>query len=255
MRPVFTALVLAGLVSLAACADGPEAPARAVQDEAAYAMPPVVSAVARQGDGSLVVSGTATADERIRLVDLSGRTHGTTADAEGAFSLALPANETGDHLLSLTVQRAGRAVSSDGWLFAPRAAPQRAVMLRPGAASLPIGAAPLLAVVDHDGGGGVALSGRAEAGATVEIGLDGQPRGAVVAGPDDLWSTSLVLEGPTGSHLFTVASSGRRESVTIPLSASDPAQPVEVSILDGAIRVAWRLPGGGAQTTWIIPAD
>ncbi len=236
---------------LAACGrEAEQTPQAAVQD-AAYAAPPTIASVARAPDGGLAISGSAEPGERIRLIEMDGTAHGVTAGEDGAFSLTLPATAAQDRLISVNVQRADRAVSADGWLFSPAAAPERALMLRPGGASLPVGAAPLLATVDVDAGGGAAVSGVTEPNEEVEVRIDGVRSGTTQADASGRWSLALRTPLSAGQHRILAVSSNQLER-TVDLAAVRPTAPFETSVLDGAIRIAWALPGGGAQTTYLL---
>lgn len=202
--------------------------------------------------GQITVAGRAGPDERVRINQLDGTAHGVTADSAGLFSVSIPAPTPTNRLFNLSVERAGRSVSSDGWLFSPAQNPARSVMLRIGGASLPVGPAPLLAVVDMDAGGGVALSGRAAEGATVSVSIDGQARGTVRVGPDGRWFTVLSATVAPGSHQILVTAGDQRNQRELSLVPQPSPGTLDVAEVEGAVRIAWALPGGGNQTTWIL---
>ena len=243
-------VVLFGLVLVACSPD--TAPTESTAETPAYTAPPVALGVQARGSGDLVIEGRAGPDERVRVIQLDGTAHGVTADAAGVFAISVPGGPRADRLFNLSVDRSGQSVSSDGWLFSPEAAPERAVMLRVGGASLPVGPAPLLAVVDMDGGGGVAVSGLADPGATVAVAVDGERRGSVTAGPDGRWSLVLTSTLAQGPHRITASAGELRDSRDVVLVSQTPSTALESASVDGAIRVAWSLPGGGSQTTWIL---
>ena len=243
-------VVLFGLLLTACSPDA--APTVSTAETPAYTAPPVALAVRAGGSGDLVIEGRAGPDERVRVIQLDGTAHGVTADAEGGFAISVPGGTRADRLFNLSVDRSGQSVSSDGWLFSSGAAPERAVMLRLGGASLPVGPAPLLAVVDMDGGGGVAVSGLADPGVTVAVEVDGERRGSVTAGPDGRWSLVLTSTLAQGPHQITASAGERRDSRDVVLVPQTPSAALESASVDGAIRVAWILPGGGSQTTWIL---
>lgn len=238
-------------VLLAACSPD-AAPTDVAPAAPAYAAPPVAHRVQADGSGAITVIGRAGPDERVRLIQMDGTAHGVTADAAGVFAVTVPGGADADRLFNLSVERAGQSVSSDGWLFSAAIAPARAVMLRVGGASLPVGAAPLLAVVDMDAGGGVAMSGLAQAGEMVRVAVDGQMRGQVRAGPDGRWFTVLAATVTPGEHQVTVTVGERREQRLLSLVPVRSNGALETAQVDGAVRVAWALPGGGSQTTWIL---
>lgn len=245
-----TAIAFIGLVA-AACGGEVAPAADTAADAPAYAAPPVATQVSVES-GRVVVSGRAGPGERVRLIEMDGTAHGVTADDQGLFSISMPDTAASDRLYNLSVERAGQSVSSDGWLFSPAASPGRAVMLRAGGASLPVGPAPLLAVVDIDSGGGVALSGRAGGGEDVTVTLDGRSVGRVRADADGRWFTVLAAAVSGGGHRVGASVGERSEARDIDVSAVRPAGAIEVAPLSDALRVAWSLPGGGAQTTLIL---
>ena len=250
MRRLLVPILAIGLV--AGCGREPETAPEAPVRDAAYATPPVISSVSVTG-GGLTISGLAEAGERVRLIEMDGTAHGVTAGDDGAFSLTLPGAGPQDRLVAVNVQRAGRAVSADGWLFSPAAAPERAIMLRPGGASLPVGPAPLLAAVDVDGAGGVAHSRVTEPNEEVEVRIDGARVGAASADAAGRWSLALEAPQPAGPHRILAVSSTQVER-TVDLTAVRPSTPLEASASDGVVRIAWALPGGGAQTTYLLLA-
>ena len=246
------AIAVAASVLIVGCTPDGAAPTDTPTDEPSYASPPVASGVESSASGSLVVSGVAGPDERVRLIQMDGTAHGVTADGAGAFAVAVPGGAGVDRLFNLSVERAGQSVSSDGWLFSPAAAPERAVMLRSGGASLPVGPAPLLAVIDMDNGGGVAAAGLAQDGETVSLSVDGRPSGSVRAGPDGRWFLVLSSAVSPGPHQITASVGDRRDQRSLDLSPVRPEGALEAHPVEGAVRVAWALPAGGSQTTWIL---
>lgn len=245
-----TVIALIGLM-LAGCTGEAAPAADAAADAPAYAAPPVATHVGVEA-GRVVVNGRAGPGERVRLIEMDGTAHGVTADDQGTFAISLPGTAAADRLYNLSVERAGQSVSSDGWLFSPAAAPERAVMLRPGGASLPVGASPLLAVVDIDSGGGVAVAGTAGAEEEVTVALDGRTVARVRADGDGRWFTVLGAAVPQGPHRLSATVGERRDGRDIEVSPMRPAGAIETAPVEGGLRVAWALPGGGAQTTLIL---
>ena len=243
-------LVVLGLI-LAGCAPD-AAPADVSAETPTYTAPPVAERVSVSPEGQLTISGRTGPDERVRIIQMDGTAHGGTADGNGAFSIAIPAGGDEDLLFNLSVERAGQSVSSDGWLFSPGHAPNRAVMLRIGGASRPVGPAPLLAVLDMDGGGGVALAGRSTPGARVRVSLDGQARGAAQADETGLWFMVLSSTVSAGPHQVTVNDGEDRVDRRLDLQPQRASGPLESTHFPDAVRVVWALPGGGNQTTWIL---
>lgn len=235
-----------------ACSPGPAQPTGSEATQPAYAAPPVALAIETAAQGGLTIRGRAGPDERVRLIQMDGTAHGVTAGGDGAFAISVPGAAATNRLFNLSVERAGQSVSSDGWLFSPAAAPTRAVMLRAGGASLPVGAAPLLATVDMDPGGGVALAGRGAPGETITLTVDGQTAGRAVAGDAGVWFLVLPTALSQGRHSFVASADGREARADLDLTPIRPDGALEAATVAGGVRVAWGLPGGGTQTTWIL---
>lgn len=250
MRLLFPPLL--ALLLAAACGQAPPTAPEEHARASVYVPPPTVLAVEAEGGGSVVIRGRAAPDERVRLIEMDGTAHGVTAGADGRFSLAMPSPRPTDRLISLNAQRTGQSVSSDGWLFSPATAPERAVMLRPGGPSRPVGSAPLLATLDIDAGGGAALGGAATPGQELQVRINGANRGRPVSGPDGVWT--LVLGSPlaAGEQRIQVIGPESQVDRTITPLFVRPGASLESATVQGAIRVAWALPGGGAQTTYIL---
>lgn len=247
-RAVLAALV-AGAVS-AAC-EAPEPPPPPAADAAAaFAAPPAVVAVAVADDG-LEVRGLAGAGERVRLLAAGGDAHGATADESGRFAVRIPASGA-DQLFGLTVQRQGRAVPAEGWLYVPPGGAGSALVLRPGAPAAPLEGAPLLAAVDYDGGGGLAVSGRTAPGTAVRVLLDGVVAGETEADATGLYGVRLASPAAPGPHDIQVNAGGLRVERRLVLAAAPPDGVVGSAPMEGGWRVAWRPPGGGAQTTYVL---
>lgn len=243
-------VMLVGLL-LAACTPD-AAPTDVEADAPAYTAPPVADRVLAGEAGQVTAEGRAGPDERVRVIQMDGTAHGVTADGAGNFSISVPAASAADRLFNLSVDRSGQSVSSDGWLFSPMAAPSRAVMLRIGGASLPVGPAPLLAVVDMDAGGGVALSGRADPGTTVHVTVDGEAMGTAQADQGGRWFVVLTSTVTPGLHRLVASAGDQQMARDVMLVPQHGEGPLEASPVDGAVRIAWALPGGGSQTTWIL---
>lgn len=237
---------------IGACSPGPTQSTDSEVMQPAYAAPPVAVAVETASQAGLTIRGRAGPDERVRLIQMDGTAHGVTAGGDGAFAITVPDRTPTDLLFNLSVERAGQSVSSDGWLFSPGAAPTRAVMLRAGGASLPVGAAPLLATIDMDPGGGAALAGRAEPGAMVAISIDGQSLGRVEAGDSGVWFMVLPSALSPGSHVLVASVGEQQARAELNLVSVRPEGALETVAVPNGVRVAWGLPGGGSQTTWIL---
>lgn len=239
---------------LAACGGETEAP-RAADAGASrdYAAPPRPTSVTAGPGGRLVVSGAARPDARVRLVAYGGDAYGAQADAQGAFRFELPASGQ-PRLLALSVEADGREVEGDGWLFAPPDRPERAVMLRPGSAALPVsgGARLALVSVDYDAGGGVAVAGTAPPNAEVLVLVDGRPAARGPASVDGRFAFRLAPEVTPGTHTVQLGAGGERQAYEVRFAPPPPAGALSVRSAPEGWRVEWPTSGGGAQATLVL---
>jgi hypothetical protein len=252
-------LRLAAAVALAAvsgaCSDAP-APADtipAVGPARGWATPPAVLGVTADA-GALTVHGQATAEARVRLRDLGGAAFGGTADREGRYAVQVPG--AAPRLLAVSAEEGGRAVMADGLVFATPAAPGMAALLRPGDAALPLASGEGMAItaIDYDQSGGVAVSGRAPAGQSVQVLLDGVLAAQTIAQPDGRFAVRLAGQVEPGAHTVRVAVGDIRRDRSVTLIPPDPGQGFTATPEGGSWRVRWPLPGGGAQSTLLLGA-
>lgn len=222
-----------------------------------YVKTPEITSVAVTVPGDLLVTGTAFAEGRVRLISVAGQAYGVTAGADGRFQASLP-QTPGGSFYDVSMEERGRLMKAEGRLFVPPSVasevPPKSVFMRMGASSLPLWPqAPLLAVLDYDAGGGLSVSGRASAGATVEVALDGRVAMRAEAGDNGIYSALIPLDASViGQRLRVEVQSGRvseSRSVTFrPHTAGAGAAVLE----DGLWYVHWGLSGGGTQTTIVF---
>jgi hypothetical protein len=248
----------AALLPLCGCGQQPqrraadvstEPPAASAQSD--YAPPPRIVAVATGTGGSALVSGQAAPDSRIRAVTTDQATYGATADHDGRFVLELPSAGR-SRLVALSQEGARRSTRAVGWLFVPPDAPERAVLLRAGAPAGPLAGAGLMAAVDYDSGGGVAVSGRAQPNATVALSVDGGPAQEVRADGAGAWSARLAAPLPAGPHVLHVRSGSARVDRAVDVEARPIQGVFQATRERDDWRVDWTPPGGGAQTTVVL---
>ncbi|HEY0052416.1 MAG TPA: Ig-like domain-containing protein, partial [Caulobacteraceae bacterium] len=218
MRPPFL-ILSAGVLLLAAC--GPAAaPDQAAEPAAAgdWIAPPRVTTVTARADGGFTVSGETQPDVRVRLAARDGAAYGATSDARGVFTIALPSSAA-PQLLAMSMEVNGRPIGPRGRLFLPPAGDLGAALLSPGAPTASLLGERLLAAVDYDQGGGLAVSGRAEAGAEVRVAVDGAVMATGRAGSDGRYGLTASGAVPAGPHLITVQSGGQSAEQRLDLAA------------------------------------
>jgi hypothetical protein len=261
MTPSFNAAAagaFASALTLCACDRAPrpqvQQPAPSGTPSAApadYVQPPHILAVKRGAAGSMLVEGSAAPDARVRAVQTDGASFGATADHKGRYAVEVPPGK-GPKLIALSTEDPTRSVRAQGWLFIPPDAPERAVLLRPGAAARPLAGASLIAAVDYGPGGGLAISGMAGRDAPVAVALDGAAIQETHADGQGIWTLQFASPAPPGAHVLHVRSGAAHADVNVVL-ASRPARGLFQAGREAADwRIDWTPPGGGAQTTLLI---
>ena len=254
---ILSLLVCAGFV--AACHPGP---AKTNSDNVqklmdnGYSPAPVVNEVTQSGPGMLTVKGQALPDGRVRFILGPQRAIGVTADSKGRFSADLPADPKGS-VFDLLMEDRGRLMHAEGRLFVPPGQPAKAIIMRPGAASLPVARQPEgIAVLDYDAAGALAVSGRVAPKTAVDVIVNGQLRGAqpISAGDGAYTAMTQMLPAPGDSPttLNIVIEAGgatwkRDVMVSRPADGGD-----HVTLIPEGWRVDWKVPGGGVQTTLVF---
>jgi hypothetical protein len=132
------------------------------------------------------------------------------------------------------------------------------VLLRSGAPSQPLTAdAPLIAVVDLDRAGAMVVSGHAAPNSEVAISVNGQPLTHATTDAKGNYSAFLPLvhNRPVAALSLAAQTEALKESVEIRFDGNypkiGPQTPVVVARLEPGWRVAWTLPGGGAQLSLV----
>jgi hypothetical protein len=256
-RGVF--LVMGALTALAACERGdprPAAPAAsatasAAGEATAYQAPPLPTAVVGAPGGPVTVKGRASPGVRVRAGSPDGAAYGTTAGEDGVFTLDLPAARA-PRLFALSAEEGTRSVPGEGWLFIPPDDPRRAVLLRPGAAGVPVSRESLIAVVDYDAGGGAAVAGHAPANAAVKLYLDGAEAADAKADRTGAYATRLTARVTPGAHLLRAVAGGQSVERSISFAPGAAQGLFSAEREPAGWRVAWSPPGGGVQTTVVI---
>ncbi|MCA1936529.1 MAG: hypothetical protein LDL37_13855 [Asticcacaulis sp.] len=252
------ALCAASVVLLSGCGD--KAPEKVevadyVATNRGYVKSPEVTSVAVTAAGELLVTGAALPEARVRLTSPSGQAYGVTAGSDGRFQASLP-QMSGGSFYDLAMETEGRLMRAEGRLFVPPAsdigAPPRSVLLRPGASALPLWPqAGLIAVVDYDAGGAMAVSGRTDPGIMVDVEIDGQPALEVRSGENGVYTAALPVRGGLRSGTVTIGIRARDRFETRQVSLRQPS--TEGATLMGvAWYVDWAISGGGLQTTVVF---
>jgi hypothetical protein len=229
----------------------------AIYIKAGYVQAPKITSVTRLTDGSVHIIGRAVPDGRVRVASDENRAIGISANAKGVFQIDLPPQTSG-HLYELSMDFEGREIRAEGRLFVSPTGTGHMVLLRSGAPSLPLSPdAPLIAVVDLDRAGAAAVSGRATPNSEIAISVDGQPLTHATADAKGNYSASLPLirDHPVASLRLTAQTQNQSQTVDIRFDGTypkiGPQTPVVVAKLNPGWRVAWTLPGGGAQLSLI----
>lgn len=220
--------------------------------EAGYSPTPVITSVTSEASDSLLISGQARPDGRVRFLYGQQRAVGVTADSKGHFVAELPVNPQGS-VFDVSMEDSGRLMHAEGRLFVPPGQPSKAVMMRPGSPSLPVAATPGIFAVDYDAAGALAIAGRVAPKTHVRLTIDGVgiDRTSDAGG----YFTAVMQIAAPGDSAMPIALSvdaggsvwQRNVTVTRAAAGSDQVTP----IAEGW-RVDWVLPGGGMQTTLVF---
>lgn len=225
-----------------ACSPVPsEEPRNGDQATAGWTRPPAVTSVERAGAG-LVVSGTAEPEGRVVLRSDEGEAYAASADARGRFEVRLPAPAR--HLLLRPETQVGQdAAPSPDQLLILAGGEGPIAVLRTGAPTRRLDAAPALGAIDSDGGMRLA-SGRAPSGVPrVEVRSGAQ---IVEVVPDRSGQWSVML--PPRERPDEIEVAGR--AFTWP-GAVAPSTGLSVARAGAGWRIGWSGPGGARQSTWL----
>ena len=260
LRPLLVSAVLIG--GTAACREPAPAvrtdPAAAEAAQAGYAAPPRVERVQVSG-GVMVVQGVAAPGARVRITDGQGA-YGGTADGQGAWRVETPTTSA-VRLLTVAAESGQRTLEAEGRLLVLPG--PSALLLRPGHGALPVGPAPSegarIVSIDVASDGAAAVSGLAAPSSPAVTRIDGvppDPNIAVGSGAADASGRfSIILARPLGpgEHLVEVSTPGGVARANVAVAPLDPGPAPFVAASDPAgWRVAWRAPGGGVQTTYVL---
>jgi hypothetical protein len=227
--------------------------AQSAAGESAYRTPPAVITAAGAGGARIRLDGFADPGSRVRLATPDGHAEFAQADADGRWRVAIP-DAGAVRLFGVSMAEGGRTVQSESYLALLPGG--RAVQLRSGAGAVALGAPPALGVtaVDFDRKGGAVISGRAPAGATVDVTVDGTLRGHAPADPQGRWSLDLDEPLGRGDHAIAASTRGARAAVSAQLGAPAPLTdgPFVADRTADGWRIEWVTPAGGVQTTLVF---
>jgi hypothetical protein len=227
--------------------------AEAAQDSS-YQAPPRVDTV-RVSPGVVVLSGAAPAGGKVRLASPLGQATFAQADANGRWTMSLPAAAEA-RIFGLSVTSGARAAQAEGYiLVTPRG---QAALLRAGAGARRIDRAerPGLRAIDFDRGGGLEVSAIVPPGAAVILRLDGRQAAQGRADAAGRYEVSLGSPTPVrpGAHEVQLYGDGFSDEAVVQVSPAAPlAQgPLRSQLTPAGLRVDWMTPGGGEQSTLLL---
>jgi len=222
---------------------------------AGYARAPVLTGVTQNGEGVFVIAGNARPDGRVRVLYQGRRAVGVTADSAGHFKVEVPAANPGG-IYDVSMEDSGRLMHAEGRLFVPFNHPEKAVLLRPGASSLPLDAmAGTIATVDYDSSGGAAVAGKVTPRTQVDLVMGGEIRGRTDSDALGRYSLTTQIPPPAGATAvlgLTIQANKISSVRSVPVSVANVTGGDRVTAIDGGWRVDWVLPGGGMQSTLVF---
>lgn len=250
-------LILLGIATIAAAACSPKPQAAQDTDDymrsRGYSRAPQILSVTANGN-MVSVSGKAVPEGRVRFLYGDQRAIGVTADSKGRFSADLPVTPQGT-LFDVSMEDSGQLMQAEGRLFVPPGAPQKAVLLRAGAPSLPVmprGTG--IAVVDYDAAGAMMVTGAAAPGAAISltVGEEIWPKQPAAAA-NGLFTAICQIPPPEdeASQISLSVKAGQANWLQM-ITVSRPPEGDHISATPGGWRIDWALPGGGSQTTLVF---
>ncbi len=222
--------------------------------EHGYIGAPVITAVSQPSPGTVVVTGQALPDGRVRFLYGQARAVGVTADSQGRFTAELPISGAGG-IYDLSMEDAGALQHAEGRLFVPSGQTAKAVLLRPGSPAAPVTPPGLgIVAIDYDSAGALGISGRVAPRAAVNLVVNGELRAQPISDTNGKYSAVTQVPPPSGTPMaitLTAEAAGAEWKRTISVSAPTGDQDA-VSAVAGGWRIDWRIPGGGVQTTLVF---
>ncbi len=246
------------VLSLDACQRRAPAPHRDAAAELmaqGYSLAPVITEVSQSAPDRIVVSGIAQPDGRVRFQYAQSGAIVATADTRGRFVAELPAGPHGS-VFDLSMENAGLLIHAEGRLFVPPSAPGKAVVLRPGAPSLPlVSQSGGLAIIDYDAAGALSVTGRVAPRSVVNVIVDGEIRAQPTSDANGMFTAVTQIPPPAevpATVNISAEAAGASWKRTIDVSAAPAGAIDAVTVIPEGWRVDWHLPGGGNQTTLVF---
>jgi hypothetical protein len=234
--------------------------------------------------GDTVIAGRAAPNAVVRIMDGERELGRVTADARGewvfvptdplppgARELSIIATNGTEELRSeqvvvLVVPDRGQASGQPLVVATPRDGGRSRILQGTGNAGRSgDGARLALDTLDYDNEGQLMFSGRAPAGARVQVYIDNRPVGRATAGPDGTWELSPADRLPPGLYTLRIdelAADGRVATrVELPFMRSDidPATSMPTNVMvqpgDSLWRIARKLHGRGMAYVTIYEAN
>lgn len=243
------------LAVVAGCGEKPKATeATSALEAAGYWRAPEITGVDQAGSNMFVVTGQTIPNARVRFSYAGNRAVGVTSDSKGRFRAELPSGPDGG-LFDLSTEDSGRSMHADGRLFIPVGAPDKAVLMRPGAPSLALfNDLTPVAVIDYDRAGALAIAGRVAPTTPVEVVLNGEIRARTTSDDRGFYTATTQIEPPTESETANTLSvvAGGKENVRNFRDSRITGDSDRIARFEDGWRVDWVLPGGGMQTTLVF---
>ena len=223
-------------------------------EAAGYWRAPQITGVDQAGSNIFVVTGQTIANARVRFSYSGRRAVGVTSDSKGKFRAELPSGPDGG-LFDLSTEDSGRTMHADGRLFIPAGAPEKTVLMRPGAPSLALfNETTPVATIDYDRAGALAVAGRVAPATAIEVVLNGEIRARTNSDDRGFYNATTQIDPPvereTANSLSIIA--GGKETVRNFNDSRIAGDNDSIIRVGDSWRVDWVLPGGGMQTTLVF---
>jgi hypothetical protein len=248
-------LALSTIACLAACKEKPKVTeATSALEAAGYWRAPEITGVDQAGSNMFVVTGQTIANARVRFSYSGQRAVGVTSDSRGRFRAELPSGPNGG-LFDLSTEDSGRSMHADGRLFIPAGAPEKAVLMRPGASSRPLfNDFSAVAVIDYDRAGALAIAGRVAPTTAIEVILNGEIRARTISDDRGFYTATTQIDPPQANETENTLSvmAGGKETIRNFRDSRITGNEDRIARFEDGWRVDWVLPGGGMQTTLVF---
>lgn len=255
VRNICLVLGLSALAGLVACGEKPKTTETTGAMEAAgYWRAPEITGVDQVGSNIFVVTGQTIPNARVRFSYSGQRAVGVTSDSKGRFRAELPSSPEGG-LFDLSTEDGGRSMHADGRLFIPAGAPGKAVLMRPGAPSVTLfNDFAVVAVIDYDRAGALAIAGRVAPTTAIEVILNGEIRARTTSDDRGYYTATTQIEPPLREETANTLSimAGGKETIRNFNDSLSKTESDRITRFEDGWRVDWILPGGGMQTTLVF---